>query len=562
MATLSIVRRNSYFAAFLAVLISSPALAQTPPSSTTDAPEFEIADAHVAAKSSNMFIRTSPPRGGRYEIHSATMVDLIRIAYGFDLDKILGGPSWLEMNHYDVIAKVPADATLETTAPMLQALLAARFKLTTHKDIKPLPSYVLTASKKPLLKEADDSGDTGCRPQADTSASAPGGGGGMLFMSGPDGKTVQIALGPNSMIQYKCHNITMEAFAAALRTMPAASLGPNPILDQTGLKGAWNFDLKYTLGFNGLGSIGDRIGMPDAIEKQLGLKLEEHPLPVPVLIVDTVDEKPGPNPPGVSEALPAVAAPTEFEVADIKPSDPDTRMASFRAMPGGRFVSSNLPVSFLVARAFPGLSNDQIIGLPSGGDTQRYDVNAKTAASLGTNPDQETLAPLILSLLKDRFGFKYHTEERSLPAYSLVSAKPKMKKADPASRTHCVRSSGPAGSPPGTAIMTCQNITMTQFAEQLRGSAQGLNIAPVDATQLDGAWDFILTWNQRAGMSTGPARTADGGQPSDVATASDPGGGYTLFEAMDKLLGLKLEMQKRPVPVIVVDHLDPKPTDN
>jgi hypothetical protein len=73
---------------------------------------------------------------------------------------------------------------------------------------------VLTAGKKPLMKEADGGGDTGCRPQADPSASVPGGGGGMLFMSGPDGKTIQIALGPNSLIQYKRHNMTMEAFAA------------------------------------------------------------------------------------------------------------------------------------------------------------------------------------------------------------------------------------------------------------------------------------------------------------------------------------------------------------
>jgi hypothetical protein len=56
-----------------------------------DIPEFEIADVHIAAKSSNMLVRTSPPRNGWYEIHSATMVDLIRIAYGFDLDKIPGG---------------------------------------------------------------------------------------------------------------------------------------------------------------------------------------------------------------------------------------------------------------------------------------------------------------------------------------------------------------------------------------------------------------------------------------------------------------------------------------
>ena len=175
-----------------------------------------------------MFLRTSPPRAGRYEIHSATMVDLIRIAWGYDADKILSGPNWLEMNRYDVIAKVPADATLETTAPMLQSLLAERFRLTTHKDIKPLPSYVLTAGKKPLLKDADDTGDTGCRPEADPSSTGPGNGGGMLFMSGPDGKTTQIPLGPNSLIRYKCHNITMDAFAAALRTMVGAPTRPQP----------------------------------------------------------------------------------------------------------------------------------------------------------------------------------------------------------------------------------------------------------------------------------------------------------------------------------------------
>jgi uncharacterized protein (TIGR03435 family) len=377
-------------------------------------------------------------------------------------------------------------------------------------------------------------------------------------MNGADGKSIQIALGPNSLVEYRCHNMTMEAFAAALRTMLGASLGPNPIVDQTGLKGAWNFGLKYTF-VNGLITAHNRINVPDAIEKQLGLKLEEQPLPVSVLIVDSVEEKPDPNPPGVSAALPPVVAPTEFEVADIKPSDPETRGASFRTLPGGRVVSSNLPVSFLISQAFPGLSKDRIIGMPGVAEIQRFDVNAKTAASLGTNPDDETLAPLILSLLKDRFAFQYHTEERTLPAYGLLANKPKMKKADPASRTHCIRSNDPVGTPPGTSILNCQNITMAQFVEQLRGMGQGLKMAPVDATQLEGGWDFILTWNQRTGMNTAPARTAEG---SDVATSADPGGGYTIFEAMEKQLGLKLEMQKHPIPVIVIDHLDPKPTDN
>jgi uncharacterized protein (TIGR03435 family) len=554
----------------LATLIATSAFAQTPltPAPLTpakDGPAFEISDVHISPKAANMYVRTSPPRDGRYEIHSATMVDLIRIAWGFDADKILSGPSWLEMNHYDVIAKVPADATLETTAPMLQSLLAERFRLTAHKDTRSLPSYVLTAGKKPLLKEANDTGDTGCRPEADSTATGPGNGGGMLMMSGPDGKTTQIALGPNSLIRYRCHNITMEAFAAALRNMVGASLGQNPILDQTGIKGAWNFDVRYSLGFGGMAGVSDRIGIQDAVDKQLGLKLEERPLPVAVLVVDSVDEKPAPNPPGASEALPVIAPPTEFDVADIKPTDPAAMvgMIGMRMQPGGRFVGTGVPLTFLVQRAFPNLSSDQIIGLQGAANSGRFDINAKTSPSIGTNPDQETMGALVLSLLKERFGFKYHAEERPLPAYSLVAVKPKAKKADPASRTHCIRSNAPTGSPPGTTVLTCQNITMAQFAEQLRGVAQGLNVPPVDATALEGAWDFVLTWNQRAGMNIGPAaRPPEGGPANDLAPASDPTAGYTIFEAVDKQLGLKLEMQKRPVPVIVIDHLEQKPTDN
>jgi uncharacterized protein (TIGR03435 family) len=55
---------------------------------------------------------------------------------------------------------------------------------------------------------------------------------------------------------------------------------------------------------------------------------------------------------------------------------------------------------------------------------------------------------------------------------------------------------------------------------------------------------------------------AGGGGGAAVPTASDPTGGYTLFEAIEKQLGLKLEKQKRSLPVIVIDHLEQKPTEN
>src|SRR4051812_48867486 len=82
-------------------------------------PKFVAADVHVSPKSANPFFRMLGARGGRYEVKSATMVDLIRTAYGFDADKILGGPSWLELDRFDVAAKLPPDATPDSQKLML-----------------------------------------------------------------------------------------------------------------------------------------------------------------------------------------------------------------------------------------------------------------------------------------------------------------------------------------------------------------------------------------------------------------------------------------------------------
>ena len=524
--------------------------------------QSELADVHVAAKQVNggPYARTNPPRGGRYELGNASMLDLVRIAYAFDADKILGGPSWLEMNRYDLTIQVPANATADSANVILQSVLADRFKLVVRKDSKPLPTWVLTAGKKPLMKEANGEGETGCHPHTEAPA-APGSGAGQLMMMSADGKVTVISFGPGQTIQYTCHNVTMEAFAGALRGMIGNSVASNAI-DETGIKGTWNFDLKYSFNFAMIGGTGDdRISFPDAVEKQLGLKLEQRPLPTPVMIVDSVEAKPSPNPPGVAEALPPTRVPTEFDVADIKLSDPDTRFGRYQNQPGGRFVSTGMNVASVINNALQVQSNDQIIGMPKFADSMRYDITAKATVEPGANLDSDSTAPLVLALLKDRFGLKYHTEERALPAYSLISVKPKMKKADPASRASCKTQNAPAPAPPGSVDMTCHNITMAQFTEQLSMYGNNMSIQPLDSTGLEGGWDFTLTWNRRAGMNMGPARPAEGSGDAPAA-ASDPNGGYTIFEAVEKQLGLKLEQQKRPVPIYVIDQLNEKPTDN
>jgi uncharacterized protein (TIGR03435 family) len=79
---------------------------------------------------------------------------------------------------------------------------------------------------------------------------------------------------------------------------------------------------------------------------------------------------------------------------------------------------------------------------------------------------------------------------------------------------------------------------------------------------VDGNRDFTLTFSGfLAFQSNGGGRGGDG-QAASVAAASDPNGAIPLGEALEKQLGLKLELRKQPMPVLVIDHIEQKPTDN
>ena len=88
--------------------------------------------------------------------------------------------------------------------------------------------------------------------------------------------------------------------------------------------------------------------------------------------------------------------------------------------------------------------------------------------------------------------------------------------------------------------------------------------APViDATGLDGAYDFTLSFSKKTDLNKG-SPAASGGDTSGAPTASDPTlGGLTLNDALQKQLGLKLEKRdKVPVPILVIDHVEQNPTPN
>jgi uncharacterized protein (TIGR03435 family) len=169
---------------------------------------------------------------------------------------------------------------------------------------------------------------------------------------------------------------------------------------------------------------------------------------------------------------------------------------------------------------------------------------------------------MLRALLVERCKMAYHTEDRPVMAYSLVAVKPKLKKPNPDSRTYCKFASPPPGAPAGSRALTCQNATMALLAESLQGAAPELSWPVPDATGIEGGWDFTLIFSRSAGTAMRSSADGDPGQAaSAVPSAAEPVGGQTLFEALEKQLGLKLEKQKQTMPLIVIDRFE-KPTEN
>ncbi len=264
----------------------------------------------------------------------------------------------------------------------------------------------------------------------------------------------------------------MAGFGDAIRNWFFAGLTVNRVVDETELKGTWNFDLKFSPKLPGLFMPGQSAGASDsltifeAIDKQLGLKLDLTKVPIPVIAVDSVNEKPTDNLPGVTEKMPV--APTEFEVADIKPSAPiEEGQGRGRGgcffCPGGRVNIQGYTMSNLITLAwsFNGPATNRVVGLPKSADTARWDIVAKasTMTSIYAPQNGEAAAPqidfdsmriMLQELFKDRFKLVLHEEQRPQAGYALIAVKPKLKKADPTNRKGCDEKPGADGKDPRT----------------------------------------------------------------------------------------------------------------
>jgi uncharacterized protein (TIGR03435 family) len=545
-----IVRRAIEGMPFL-VLLSSAVLGQSagaPPSGNP--PAFQIADVHSSPRSNTPFMRGGDLHGDSYIVRQATMVDLIANAYGMEREAVLSGPAWLDIDRFEISAKAPRTTSPEDVKLMLRDLLADRFKLVVHNDVKDLPAFVLSVGKGgSKLKESDGSGESGCGPNPAAPPPAPG---------------------PTSYIWVSCHNMTSADIARNLHQMAGGYL-TNPVADLTGLKGSYDFNIKWT-GRGALAAAGaDGISIFDAVDKQLGLKLEAKSAPLPVLVVDSVNEKPTPNAPGIDKALPP-QPPAAFAVGVIKPSPPDAKGLSLQVR-GGQITVTNATIQFLITWAWGLNPNDKeaLVGAPKWLDQDHYDILGKMAANSapaakGAPPvDFDDLQQMVRTFVTERFELKSHMEDHLADAYTLVAASPKLKKGDPTMRTGCKEGPGPDGKDPRIAnpilgrLITCQNMTMTELGDELRTLAGGYIYYPVlDSTGLEGGYDFTLSFSPIQSLNA-PKPAPTGG---DSSAASDPSGAISLFDAINKQLGLKLEKQRRPEPALVIDHIDEKPTEN
>ena len=531
----------------LFALLSVSSMAQTAAVSKS----FVIADVHTSPFTSNPFMHGNSIQGDRYFLYQATMVDLIATAYGVDAVNVNGGPSWLERDRYDIRATVPPKTTQDDVKLMLRSLLADRFHLVVKSGTAPMPTYILSAIPgKPKMTESEGNGEGSCAPVPPPQNAPPG---------APSYNAVN------------CKGLTMAALADTLHNFAGDYLD-QPVIDETNLAGSWDFTLKWTRHGQLDKQGADGISIFAAVEKQLGLKLELKTAPRPVFQVASVDEAPTPNAANIAEALPEPPA-LPFEVATIKPSAPDEK--GYGRITGNQIETRAIPLMFLMTFGWDLNPNNKesIANAPKWLDTAKFDFLAKAGDNVrvdkfssGNLINYEDLRSMLRALIAERFQMKWHMEDRPVTAYTLIAVKPKLTPThDPAERTKCKEGPGPDGKDPRVAspvlnrLITCQNMTIAQIGDELQHVANGYIYNPVvDGTGIKGSYDFTLSFSSADKIlpNTG------GGAGSSDANSSDPNGALSVFDAISRQLGLKLEKTKRPYPVLVIDHMDETPTAN
>jgi uncharacterized protein (TIGR03435 family) len=257
-----------------------------------------------------------------------------------------------------------------------------------------------------------------------------------------------------------------------------------------------------------------------------------------------------------------------FEVVSVKPNKSGDQRVMIQMPPTGRFTATNIAVRMLLRQAYD-VQDFQIVGGPNWLASDRFDIVAKTPEGM-TGPEQIRL--MLRAMLGDRFKLAAHVETREMPIYSIVVARPDGKlgpklsaaKVDCEARFAAARRGGPPpsfpepGQPVECGFMMApgnMNVGGMPMAELARALSPQVGRIVVDKTGLQGRYDFQMTYAPE-GRGFGPGPGPGGAEPPPV----DPNM-PSLFTALQEQLGLKLDSERGPVDVVVIDRVE-QPTED
>jgi uncharacterized protein (TIGR03435 family) len=200
---------------------------------------------------------TNTSKGG-VTMRNVSLKQCIEMAYDVK-DYALSGPDWLGSEKFDIVAKPPSDTPEDQFGPMLQSLLADRFKMTVHRESKTLSAYALVVGKNgPQLQKAE------------------AGEGSHMNNDGNNGKS-----------KLTGQRVSMPRLADFLSRQL-----DRPVIDMTELPGVFDLKLEWA---DERQATAEGPSLFTALQEQLGLKLEARKLPVEILVVDHVAKVPTEN---------------------------------------------------------------------------------------------------------------------------------------------------------------------------------------------------------------------------------------------------------------------------
>jgi len=277
------------------LLLSAVMFAQT-------RPEFEVASIRPSSEQVtqvNVGLRIT---GSQVRVTYMSLKDYIGMAYSVRPNQI-SGPDWLGQERFDIVATIPAGVSMAKVPEMLQALLADRFRMTMHREMKEFPVYALTVAKGGLkIKEIPPNPDTADKPAAVNVAATGTGGGVAVDLGGGS----SFSLGNNRL---EVRRMTMAAFADLLTRFV-----DRPVVDMTGVKGAYDLTLElspddYTATMirsainNGVVLPPQALRLLDTASadpfsnplQQAGLALDSRRAPLTVVVIDSALKTPTEN---------------------------------------------------------------------------------------------------------------------------------------------------------------------------------------------------------------------------------------------------------------------------